>query len=167
MASGFTMTSTSIFGSMVSVLTDLQSFNILTYSPYVSWTMGGAGRYPAVGGAPLALWTPRPLEVGARLGGAPLGAAPRGTAACSGGTPPRLLTEDTNIRPGSDERAEIEISYFFLFWGKCDKNLWIVNGTNRYVCIVGTDQVTRNTSSLYTTCSDHLKALKYIITRIV
>lgn len=43
--------------------------------------MGGAGRYPAAGGAPLALCTPLPLEDGARLGGAPLGAAPRGTAA--------------------------------------------------------------------------------------
>lgn len=71
--------------------------------------MGGAGRYPAVGGAPLALWTPLPLEDGARLGGAPLGAAPLGTAACSGGTPPRLLTQETNIRQGLDERAETKI----------------------------------------------------------
>lgn len=55
--------------------------------------MGGAGRYPAVGGAPLALCTPLPLEDGTRLGGAPLGAAPLGTAACRGGTPPRLLTK--------------------------------------------------------------------------
>lgn len=64
--------------------------------------MGGAGLYPAVGGAPLALCTPLPLEDGARLGGAPLGAAPRGTAACSGGTPPRLLTQETNMHPGVD-----------------------------------------------------------------
>lgn len=74
---------------------DIQTFNKLTYSPYVSWTMGGAGRYPVAGGAPLALCTPLPLEDGARLVGAPLGAAPRGTAACKGGTPPRVLTQDT------------------------------------------------------------------------
>lgn len=64
--------------------------------------MGGAGLYPAVGGAPLALCTPLPLEDGARLGGAPLGAAPRGTAACSGGTPPRLLPQETNMQWGVD-----------------------------------------------------------------
>jgi len=40
------------------------------------------------------------------MGGAPLGAAPRGTTACSGGTPPRGLRKDANIRPGLVDRAE-------------------------------------------------------------
>lgn len=94
---------------------ELQRCTILTYSPYVSWTIGGAGRYPAAGGAPLALCTPLPLEDGARLGGAPLGAAPRGTAACRGGTPPRLLTHKTQTSsPGLDGRAE-SLTHSFLF----------------------------------------------------
>lgn len=55
----------------------------LTYSLYVSCTAGGGGLYPAGGGAPLALCEGTPLALldGTLLGGAPLGAAPRGTAA--------------------------------------------------------------------------------------
>lgn len=77
--------------------------DVLTYSPYVSCTIGGAGRYPGAGGAPLALCTPLALEDAARLGRAPLGAAPRGTAACRGGTPPRLLTLHTQKHIFLDE----------------------------------------------------------------
>lgn len=44
--------------------------------------------------------------------------------------------------------------------------LWIVEGRNWYVCIVGMDQVTYSISSFYTTCSYDLKALKDTITRI-
>lgn len=93
--------------------------------------MGGTGLYPVAGGAPLALCTPRPLEDGIRLGGAPLGAAPRGSAACSGGTPPRLLTRDTNIRPGLDEREEELMHVLYLisfFGGDCNKFCRLLEG---------------------------------------